>query len=316
MCPKRILDPMVFQQVMARNPGGTFYNLSLANGFNVGTSNLSGLFTKVPDPTAGYANFEGGAMFGNDREIILYGGLTRPTDSEGVPRASEALGYRYWHTSLDRDEESFFNSTLPSTITRHVTDGGKTSAPSEDLAFYFGGMRGRDWGPITSDDGYLQNTTGDIPSGGRASFCSTLASASDGSSHNIYIYGGYNGQDPTADFYDDVYILSLPFSCGSKPTPGGLAMVVLSDLEFQKTYAPNAIEEYLVPSMVARQIGGTAKGNANRAAPASRGDPRLKSLFGAPYTKTITTWYPYATSAKPLHPKTTASQGSTSQGDG
>lgn len=57
------------------------------------------------------------------------------------------------HTSLDRNEESFFKFTLPNTITRYVTDGGQTSVPSEDLAFYFGGMRGRDWGPITSDDG-------------------------------------------------------------------------------------------------------------------------------------------------------------------
>lgn len=38
-------------------------------------------------------------------------------------------------------------------MTRYVTDGGQTSVPSENLAFYFGGMRGQDWGPITSDDG-------------------------------------------------------------------------------------------------------------------------------------------------------------------
>ena len=38
-------------------------------------------------------------------------------------------------------------------MTRYVTDGGQASVPSEDLAFYFGGMRGQDWGPITSDDG-------------------------------------------------------------------------------------------------------------------------------------------------------------------
>ena len=32
--------------------------------------------------------------------------------------------------------------------------------PSENLAFYFGGMRGPDWGPITSDDA-SSNTTAD-----------------------------------------------------------------------------------------------------------------------------------------------------------
>lgn len=140
---------------------------------------------------------------------------------------------------------------------------------------------------------YLQNATGDVPSGGRSSFCSTLASASDGSSHNIYIYGGYNGQDSTTAPYDDVYILSLPsfiwiraytgnsrhgrsgHQCfGVLPShmlvvgglykdpsiclDGGILQTFsLNDLEFQTTYSPEAVEEYLVPSVVSQQIGGT-----------------------------------------------------------
>lgn len=31
----------------------------------------------------------------------------------------------------------------------------------------------------------------------------------------------------------------------------------LNDLEFRKTYAPDAVEEYLVPGVVTQQIGGT-----------------------------------------------------------
>jgi hypothetical protein len=140
---------------------------------------------------------------------------------------------------------------------------------------------------------YLQNATGDIPSSGRASFCSTLASAADGSSHNIYIYGGYNGQNSSATPFDDVYILSLPsftwikaytgisrhgrsghqcFSVlpshmlvvgGLYKDPsfcldGGILQTFsLNDLEFQTTYSPDAVEEYLVPSAVTKQIGGT-----------------------------------------------------------
>ena len=45
-------------------------------------------------------------------------------------------------------------------MTRYVTHGGQVSVPSENLAFYFGGMRGPDWGPITSDDASA-NTTAD-----------------------------------------------------------------------------------------------------------------------------------------------------------
>lgn len=37
-------------------------------------------------------------------------------------------------------------------MTRYITNGGQVSVRSENLAFYFGGMRGQDWGPITSDD--------------------------------------------------------------------------------------------------------------------------------------------------------------------
>jgi hypothetical protein len=140
---------------------------------------------------------------------------------------------------------------------------------------------------------YLQNATGDIPSSGRASFCSTLASAADGSSHNIYIYGGYNGQNSSATPFDDVYILSLPsftwikaytgisrhgrsghqcFSVlpshmlvigGLYKDPsfcldGGILQTFsLNGLKFQTTYSPDAVEEYLVPSAVTKQIGGT-----------------------------------------------------------
>ncbi|OQD79246.1 hypothetical protein PENANT_c056G00630 [Penicillium antarcticum] len=442
------------------NSGGTFYSLSLADRFNIETTNSSSLFSKGPNPAVAQPNFEDGAMFGNDREIILYG--------QDVPNATEALGYRFSDAGSDHDEGSFFNSSLPGNMTRYVTNGGPVSVPSEDLAFYFGGMRGRDWGPITSDDAsantsantliavnmaangdqpiwrnltlpnyvasranpqlvwipvsqqgvlaviggvktpeeiypsglsstqqklnvrlapalraqrgtlvnpaqsltdpdfmtiipiydialdtwYLQNATGDVPSGGRSSFCSTVASALDGSSHNIYIYGGYNGEDSTTAPYDDVYILSLPsfiwiraytgksrhgrsgHQCfGVLPShmlvvgglykdpsiclDGGILQTFsLNDLKFQTTYSPEAVEEYRVPSVVSQKIGGTTTGNASRTAPESWGDPQLKSLFDTPYTKTVTTWYPYTTSGKPLQPKTTAVRASMPQKKG
>ncbi|KAJ6116155.1 hypothetical protein N7523_005577 [Penicillium sp. IBT 18751x] len=146
---------------------------------------------------------------------------------------------------------------------------------------------------IAQDQWYLQNTTGDTPSSARASFCSTLASASDGSSHNVYIYGGYNGQNSSAAPFDSVYILSLPsfiwikaytgnprhgrsgHQCfGVLPShmlvvgglhkdpsiclDGGIIQTFsLNDLEFQTEYSPNAVEEYLVPNVVTKQIGGT-----------------------------------------------------------
>lgn len=58
---------------------------------------------------------------------------------------------------------------------------------------------------------YTQSTSGEIPSA-RIDSCTVLASAPDNSSHNIFMYGGW---DPTATsnttkYFDDMYALSLP----------------------------------------------------------------------------------------------------------
>lgn len=56
---------------------------------------------------------------------------------------------------------------------------------------------------------YQQTTSGEIPPA-RIDSCAVIASAPDNSTHNIYIYGGW---DPTGDhekWYDDIHVLSLP----------------------------------------------------------------------------------------------------------
>lgn len=59
----------------------------------------------------------------------------------------------------------------------------------------------------TSTAWHHQKATGDIPLS-RGQFCAVTASAPDNSSHNIYIYGGWN--EHTYTYFDDVYVLSLP----------------------------------------------------------------------------------------------------------
>lgn len=138
---------------------------------------------------------------------------------------------------------------------------------------------------------YVQNTTGDIPPA-LTQFCSVYASASDGSSHNIYIYGGYDGLDTDSDPSDDVYVLSVPsfewiklFSGQRqhgrhghkcvKPYPdkmlilggryktatdcleGGIVQVFnLNTGRFQDKYDPKVWSEYKVPDLVTGRIGG------------------------------------------------------------
>jgi hypothetical protein len=38
-------------------------------------------------------------------------------------------------------------------LTRYLTNGASISVPSENMGFYFGGMRGADWGRINVGDG-------------------------------------------------------------------------------------------------------------------------------------------------------------------
>lgn len=138
---------------------------------------------------------------------------------------------------------------------------------------------------------YLQNTTGDIPPQ-LTQFCSVYASAPDGFSHNIYIYGGYDGLSTQNTPSDDVYVLSLPsfswiklYSGNSihgrsghrcvKPYPdqmlvlggvhldpthcldGGVIQVFnLNTGRFQNSYSPKVWSEYKVPDLVTAVIGG------------------------------------------------------------
>jgi hypothetical protein len=120
--------------------------------------------------------------------------------------------------------------------------------------------------------------------------CSVLASALDGSSHNIYVYGGYDGQDSEQSPFNDLYILSLPsftwkrayvgnvdqgrsgHQCirvfpdqmfvigGQYKDPTHCIPVIqtfnLNTLEFQNQYNPDTWTEYQVPGVVTDEIGG------------------------------------------------------------
>lgn len=138
---------------------------------------------------------------------------------------------------------------------------------------------------------YQQKTKGDIPPK-LTMFCSVMAPAQDGSSYNIYIYGGYDGNASRNPPSDSVYVLSLPsftwvkvyegeerhgrsnHKC-VKPYPdqmlvlggvlrgGGICVedgiirvFNLNTHRFQDTYDPTKWEEYKVPDLVTAQIGG------------------------------------------------------------
>lgn len=184
---------------------------------------------------------------------------------------------------------------------------------------------------IDKQEWYMQDTSGQTPSQ-LTQGCTVVASAQDGSSHNIYWYGGFDGIDETETFDDDVWILSVPsfmwmkvytgtnshgraghkcvkpypdqmFVIGGytpqrESTPncvdGGIVQIFnLSSSEWMTSYDPTIWSDYMVPDMITAMIGGDGKGGATTTSPSKWANESLGTVFGAPYSKTIQSWYPY-----------------------
>ena len=408
---------------------GYIYNLNFSEPFDTRTTNLTALFQTIAK-TQGAANniapnYIDGTIFANNDELYLYGGLLRLTDAYSDPGPDDVLGYEAYQYGPNRQSWSpgFIEGQTSPGVTRYVTNGAGVNIPSENLGFYFSGMRGVSWGPIHKDDDsanitantlieidmstmrdeqwtnhtlpdfvlpranaqlawvpvgdqgalvaiggvnppeeifvvglnssqeseskaespgfmtslpiydiasgdwYLQNITGDAPPQ-LTEFCSVVASASDGSSHNIYIYGGYDGVNSVDPPSDDVWILSIPafkwvkvysgqqsharsghvcttpypdqmFVIGGMhqdPTQcvdGIIQVFNLNTLQFQDTYLPSTWSNYQVPQKLSAVIGGTAQGGAT--AKTTWSDSKLDTLFSTKYNKPIKHYYPYST---------------------
>lgn len=145
----------------------------------------------------------------------------------------------------------------------------------------------------------------------------------DGTNFNIYYYGGFDGIHPDEDFYDDVWVLSLPsftwtkISEGTKsharaghkcflPYPdqmmvvGGYTSLAGTELtcledgpivlfnitsgQWLKKYDPDVFSEYAVPEQVHAAIGGgSKKATATAPAPSGWATPALGDVFATTY---------------------------------
>jgi len=93
-------------------------------------------------------------MFANDYEWITYGGLLSSTDAYSPPSDDEVAQYnQYAYGPPKQFENGFVLEYLPSGLTRYITDGAAVSVPSENLGFYFGGLRSATFGDIYYDPG-------------------------------------------------------------------------------------------------------------------------------------------------------------------
>ncbi|KAK3307584.1 uncharacterized protein B0T15DRAFT_574343 [Chaetomium strumarium] len=134
------------------NPLGLIYTLNLSTPFNT-TQNISAILgTLEKGAGANLApNYQDGALLGNNEEFFLYGGVTVPTSAFSDPPGDSVLGY-YAYQQSDAPRQvfrpQFLSKPLGVNVTRYVAYGGAASAPSENLAWYFSGLRSRRGGPI------------------------------------------------------------------------------------------------------------------------------------------------------------------------
>jgi hypothetical protein len=135
-------------------PEGQVYSINFTHPFTT-SEDASNIF-QVENATNGASNnifpiYYDGMMFTNDNEYYLYGGLVRPTAAFVAPDADFITGFeRYeYGPSIESWAPGFTASKLPSGMTRYITHGAGVSVPSENLGFYFSGLRGTDWGEIT-----------------------------------------------------------------------------------------------------------------------------------------------------------------------
>jgi hypothetical protein len=90
-----------------------------------------------------------GAMFANDYEWWTYGGLLGSTASFDAPEGSSVALYELYTTAPGTlFRPGFVLGSLPANVTRYVVYGAGVSVPSENLGFYFGGLRSQSGGNI------------------------------------------------------------------------------------------------------------------------------------------------------------------------
>ncbi|KAI1775321.1 hypothetical protein F4818DRAFT_46543 [Hypoxylon cercidicola] len=137
--------------------------LNFSTPFNTSTNASTLLTTISKAPNGGAAsnfapNYYGGALLANDAEFYLYGGAMLGLTGDSPPDGDELLGYRASQYGDDAQpfQQGFLNAKLPGGVTRYVTYGGGVNAPSENKAWYFGGLRTQSWGQIYD---HLDNAT-------------------------------------------------------------------------------------------------------------------------------------------------------------
>ncbi|KAK9420210.1 hypothetical protein SUNI508_06738 [Seiridium unicorne] len=151
-------DGTLGNPVFDGNPLRNVFLLNFSKPFNT-SDNISEIFDLLPiGGSNGNAlnnlapNYFDGALLANDHEFFMYGGLLTQSDVRAsTPNADSILAYQesQYGTPKGIWTEGFFGATLPdNTLNRYLAYGGAANAPSENKAYYFGGLHSPTWGEI------------------------------------------------------------------------------------------------------------------------------------------------------------------------
>ncbi len=102
-------------------------------------------------------NYIDGALMSNDDEFVLFGGLLVQGSVSSPPVKDQVLEYQKYQYTVDKPAfvAGFKNLDLPDSMTRYIAYGGGVNAPSENKAWYFGGMQT----PVGGEIYYGSNAT-------------------------------------------------------------------------------------------------------------------------------------------------------------
>lgn len=132
------------------NPMGLIYTLNFSRPFQT-SDNITSKFEILPKPNSNIApTYFDGAMLGNHDQWFLYGGTLRLTSSTADPPADRLVGFRKHSYGADKPlfRPGIVEAILPANMTRYLAYGGAASAPSENKAWYFSGMRSPEFSSI------------------------------------------------------------------------------------------------------------------------------------------------------------------------
>lgn len=108
------------------------------------SQNITALFDMIDKGPAAVL-YSYGAMLANDAEFFLYGGSSQFGDTEATPVDHQGVKFKAYNYAVDAPDFQPFSIGSYELddygLTRNIAYGAAANAPSENLAFYFSGLR-------------------------------------------------------------------------------------------------------------------------------------------------------------------------------